>query len=248
MASYSSEFRTNYFHVTDEEKWREISRGLTCETGIQDFNPPFSENSRIVWMIENQPHNIYVEVVEDGKTHKRAFNPDTDNIDDFATLYTPEGAILQKRSDDKGVLHGFGGYGSLDWYTPPSLAKPIIDAIAAKVTLYDEDGNTIDYAKINNYNDIYDAVGDDVRPIYSYGEYDDLDNGLDLFLAELQHILPDDEVFICQEIGHEGLRYLVGNALVATNKETKFIDIDTWSRDTAREMLNNPKFETKTSY
>ena len=37
MANYMATARTNYFRVTDEEKWQELFNGLCCEDEIHDF-------------------------------------------------------------------------------------------------------------------------------------------------------------------------------------------------------------------
>lgn len=37
MANYRATARTNYFRVTDEEKWQKLFNGLCCEGEIYDF-------------------------------------------------------------------------------------------------------------------------------------------------------------------------------------------------------------------
>ena len=37
MANYMGTARTNYFRVTDEEKWQELFNGLCCQDAIHDF-------------------------------------------------------------------------------------------------------------------------------------------------------------------------------------------------------------------
>ena len=89
----------------------------------------------------------------------------------------------------------------------------------------------------------------------SYGVIDWIDRSLDeyecdfyYFLKELQKILPDDEAFIFMESGYEKLRYVTGVAIVVTNKEIRSNNISNWAIDEARDMLGNPKFQTKLEF
>ena len=77
---------------------------------------------------------------------------------------------------------------------------------------------------------------------------DDMDYNFDLFIKELQKILPEDEAFIMFESGHEKLCYVIGYALVVTKNDCKHIELRDWAAETAKEMLNNPKFRTITEY
>lgn len=70
-------------------------------------------------------------------------------------------------------------------------------------------------------------------------EYD-----FDEFVSELQKILPEGEVFIYLESGHEKLRYIYGMALIATKDDVKHVEITNQAELIARELLNNPDFVT----
>lgn len=145
MANYNGASRTNYFRVTDEEKYDELFNNLTAEFGIEDF---------------------------------------TKNVD--------------------GVIwHGFGAYSSIDY-------------------LYKDDSE-------------------------EYDEDEDYEYNFDMFLEELQKILPDNEAFIYMESGHEKLRYVGGSAIICTNKECKSVDLTYFAITTAKEMLGSD-FKTQLEY
>ena len=76
----------------------------------------------------------------------------------------------------------------------------------------------------------------------------DYDYNFDLFLEELQKILPDDEAFICMESGHENLRYITGLLVIVTNTKIEYMDIRGEALRRAREILNNPAFDSKLEY
>lgn len=106
-----------------------------------------------------------------------------------------------------------------------------------------------DFTKIQN--------GTNVHGFGSYSSIDYLDTddeeedpsyNFDYFLDELQKILPDDEVFIYTESGHEKLRYITGYSIVVTSKEIKCVDLQSEAISAARKLLNNPKFDTQMSY
>ena len=135
MANYMSVSRTNYFRVTDEEKYQVLFSNLCSESDIEDF------------------------------TEER----------------------------DGVLYHGFGTYGSVEYL--------------------DED---------ENYN-------------------------FDLFLNELQKILPDNEAFMYFESGYEKLRYVIGYAVVVTSKEIAYENIGDWAISKAKELLGSD-FKTKIDY
>ena len=135
MANYNAVSRTNYFRVTDEEKYEKLFNSLISEDDIEDFTE-----------------------VKDGITY-----------------------------------HGFGSYSSIDYL--------------------------------------------DENEEYHF----------DLFLTELQKILPEDEAFMYFEVGYEKLRYLVGYTYVVTRNEIKGMNIDDWAKDTAKEILGEG-FSTRTDY
>lgn len=138
MANYYGCSRTNYFRVTNEEKYNELFSNLTAnEADIEDFT-----------------------------------------------------------KEREGVLyHGFGALGSID-YIPKNSE-----------------------------------------------EYD-----FDLFLSELQKILPENEAFIYMESGHQKLCYITGFAIVVTKDKIANIDIRTMALKRAKQMLNNEDYDTQMEY
>jgi len=85
--------------------------------------------------------------------------------------------------------------------------------------------------------DILDENGDYV------GETDPLD-----VVSEIQKLLPDGEVFIAYEVGHERLRYVTGSATVATNKEVKYLDLQSLANELATKMSGNPELDIYDTY
>ena len=134
MANYLATARTNYFRVTNEEKYQELFSKLVSEDEIEDFTE-----------------------VKDGITY-----------------------------------HGFGAYAPIEYFD----------------------------------NDEYD---------------------FDMFIEELQKILPEDEAFMYFEVGSEKIRYLVGYACVVTHNEIKEMNLDSWAKNTAKNLLGED-FKTKTEY
>ncbi len=55
-------------------------------------------------------------------------------------------------------------------------------------------------------------------------------------VEEIQKLLPDGEVAVFIEGGHEKLRYVVGECWVVTNQECRFLDLATWAREQAKEL------------
>lgn len=141
MSTYYCTARTNYFKVTDEERYAELFANLVASDG--------------------------------------------DEVEDFT------------KEENGVILHGFGAMSSIDY-----------------------------------------RVSDGDNPEYDF----------DVFLDEIQKILPDDEAFIYMETGHEKLCYLTGYAIVVTSKEKKSKGIKDWALVTAKELLGNPDFETQMEY
>lgn len=74
------------------------------------------------------------------------------------------------------------------------------------------------------------------------------DSRLDLFFIKLQKHIADNDAVILMEAGHEKLRYVTGYATVVTRTDIQTLGIETFALEKAKEMLNNPDFETKTDY
>lgn len=138
MANYYGDSRTNYFRVTDEERYNELFSHLTAYG---------------------------------------------DDVNDFT------------KEQDGILYHGFGAFNSIDYLT--------------------DDGE--------GYN-------------------------FDLFLSELQKILPEDEAFIYMESGAEKLCYITGFSIVVTRNEIKNVNIISDALSLAKQMLNNEDFDTQMEY
>ncbi|MBD5585767.1 MAG: hypothetical protein HDQ88_11850 [Clostridia bacterium] len=77
-----------------------------------------------------------------------------------------------------------------------------------------------------------------------YEEYDP-DESLDRFIAELQPLIHPDDACILIDVGWEKLRYVGGNALVITNKDTYNINLQKQAIVKTGELLGNPKYDTE---
>ena len=143
MANYYGTSRTNYFRVTDEDRYKELFEGLSGEDTVHDFT----------------------------------------KVDESGTIW-----------------HGFGCYGSVEYYPPSD----------------DED--------------------------------DWMDPDFDYFVAELQKILPENEAFIYCETGYEKLRYVAGNATIATRNGCDYVSLTDQAISAARSLLNDNTFRTQMEY
>lgn len=74
------------------------------------------------------------------------------------------------------------------------------------------------------------------------------DSNLELFFTELQKHIADNDAVILMETGHEKLRYVTGYATVITHTGMQTLGIETFALAKAKEMLENPDFETRTDY
>ena len=115
----------------------------------------------------------------------------------------------------------------------------------------DSGDNIADFSK-NQNDEVLHAFG-------TYGSIDflekipqenneDLEYNFDCFISELQKILPDNEAFIMIESGNEKLRTVTGYALVVTRDKIQNIELRDWAVSTAKQLLNNPNFETQVEY
>lgn len=117
MANYESCYRTNYYHVTDEEKYSELMKGIYAED-IEDFCRPLSKIPFIKYAMDNG-NNLFV------KNEKNEFIQveSTEVLDCHYEVYSKDDnddyILLAANGDAKGFKHGFGGYGSIEWYENP---------------------------------------------------------------------------------------------------------------------------------
>lgn len=88
---------------------------------------------------------------------------------------------------------------------------------------------------------------------HSFGMYGTIDmsedeDGMDGWFHKLQKLLPEDEAAILLEVGHEKLRYLVGEYTVVTKNAIENGNIEDASINTARRLLHDPSLKTKIEY
>ncbi len=79
----------------------------------------------------------------------------------------------------------------------------------------------------------------------AYGSFYGLDNNDDTkeLYEEFQKILPDGEVLVLFETGHEKLRYVGGDIVVITNKTYQSESLYNIAIKMARTITNNPTYE-----
>jgi len=70
----------------------------------------------------------------------------------------------------------------------------------------------------------------------------------DVFITELQSIIPDGEAIIITEVGYENLRCLTGHSHVITKSNDAFVNLGNKALEEARVLLNNPDYDTKMEY
>ena len=101
---------------------------------------------------------------------------------------------------------------------------------------------------IEDFTEIKDGITYHGFGAYAPIEYLNNDEyEFDMFIEELQKILPENEAFMYFEVGYEKLRFLVGYACVVTHNEIKEMNLDSWAKNTARNLLGED-FKTKTDY
>ena len=83
-------------------------------------------------------------------------------------------------------------------------------------------------------------------------EYEDSDeawdNAYDNFIDGLAKQVAEDDAILLFEVGNEKLRYVVGSVVVITSKAYEYRDITNVGVEIAKQMLNNPNYDTQCSY
>lgn len=80
-------------------------------------------------------------------------------------------------------------------------------------------------------------------------EDDDLEEtAFDRFLEKLQQCVAEDDAVIILEAGNEKMRYVVGTALILTNKACEHLDIAELAEKRAAELLTIPSWKIKLMY
>ena len=78
---------------------------------------------------------------------------------------------------------------------------------------------------------------------------DDLEEtAFDRFLEKLQQCVAENDAVIILEAGNEKMRYVVGTALILTNKTCEYLDIAELAEKRAAELLAIPSWKTKLTY
>lgn len=80
------------------------------------------------------------------------------------------------------------------------------------------------------------------------GDDEDCEYDYDGFIDGLKKYIADRDACIIFEAGHEKLRYLVQDACIVTNKESKYIQLPDIAIEKVAEMLGNPDWDTKYQY
>ena len=83
-------------------------------------------------------------------------------------------------------------------------------------------------------------------------EYEDSDeawdNAYDNLIDGLAKQVAENDAILLFEVGNEKLRYVVGSVAVITSKGYKYRDITNVGVEIARQMLNNPNYDTRCAY
>ena len=74
------------------------------------------------------------------------------------------------------------------------------------------------------------------------------DNAYDNFIDGLTKQVADDDAILLFEAGNEKLRYVVGSVVVITSNGCKYEEIRYVGIEVAKQMLNNPDYDTQCSY
>lgn len=123
---------------------------------------------------------------------------------------------------DANGKHFLGAEDSLDYAPYPSETQSVIDLIAQKRLILDDNGNTVVYSDVDSHSRLYDVSGECI-----YDE-DYVDCDFDIFLNKLQTILPNDEHFEMFLSGHEKIREVYGDAIFMTNKVKEWTSLEEW--------------------
>ena len=83
-------------------------------------------------------------------------------------------------------------------------------------------------------------------------EYEDSDeawdNAYDNLIDGLAKQVAENDAILLFEVGNEKLRYVVGSVAVITSKGYEYRDITNVGVEIAKQMLNNPNYDTRCAY
>ncbi len=155
---------------------------------------------------------------------------------------------LWTKEDETGTtLFSFGCYASIEGIlsTESRIRKIVFDACAEAyeaghltedvlpVILEDLELNELEYDK-ESVTGLFFAVTKS-----SNFFDDDIEYSFDAFITELQKFLPDGEIVVIKESGHEKLRYVGGHVTVITNGDCKYANLDDVAYYWAKQMTQN---------
>ena len=154
------------------------------------------------------------------------------DMDAYRRLFSGLSAeYLEEIHDSKDPeMVGFAADGATCWYRPASMCDDVTALYDAGGTLYDSEGDPVSRDTLNDYEALFDAQGD-----CFYDKWDQDDEFLE-FVKELVKLIPDDEVFIYMDAGHEGWRYVSGYALVANKAGIKEGSLDDFVQKAVKDV------------
>lgn len=110
------------------------------------------------------------------------------------------------------------------------------------------------HKKDENGNELYGfgGYGGIIGYFNNKNEYEDSDeawdNAYDNFIDGLAKQVAEDDAILLFEVGNEKLRYVVGSVAVITSKGYEYRDITDVGVEMAKQMLNNPNYDTQYAY
>jgi hypothetical protein len=144
-------------------------------------------------------------------------------------------ARVEKRNDDTYCILIDD---TLSYYPPLSDYPDIIKENNNE--FYDEDGNRIKESDYDDYETLYDKDGNLIFDRF-------IDNDEMCFDSDILDVIPENEVFVYIEIGHEGFRSLDGATTIISHKGKKFIALNQFIDQAVEELLGEGE-STKYTY
>lgn len=68
------------------------------------------------------------------------------------------------------------------------------------------------------------------------------------FSKDLQEILEEGDAVLITEVGSENFRYLTGYCTIITRTDVTTVDLAEYAKNTARQLLGNPEWDTRNEY
>ena len=212
MSQYYGNTRTNYFRVTDPNKFRSFIEQVKDE--------------------EDQPVILWEETDKAGVT-RFAFGCYSDIVG------IPERESFFEKIVFKACAEAFSA---------GHLTEDVLTTIFEELDLtgleYDKDKVTAYFHEMVNDNDFANEsdeeedIASDEYDDDEY-EYDDVEYTYDGFIEELQKFLPEGEVVVITEAGHEKLICVNGAVTVVTKNDCKLVTLDDVAAYLAKQMTQN---------